>query len=50
MAVAGSGGRVLPLLARRPRRLTCVDICRPQLFLTELRVEALRALVAARER
>lgn len=44
MAVAGSGGRVLPLLARRPRRLTCVDICRPQLFLTELRVEALRAL------
>lgn len=44
MAIAGSGGRVLPLLARRPRRLTCVDICRPQLFLTELRVEALRAL------
>lgn len=44
MAVAGSGGRVLPLLARHPRHLTCVDISQPQLFLTELRVEAVRSL------
>lgn len=42
--VAGSGGRAMPLLARRPHRLTCVDVSKPQLFLTELRVEAVRAL------
>lgn len=44
MAIAGSGGRVIPLLARAPKRLTCVDILQEQLALTELRVEALRAL------
>jgi S-adenosylmethionine-diacylglycerol 3-amino-3-carboxypropyl transferase len=44
MAVAGSGGRVLPLLARHLGRLTCVDVSLQQLFLTELRIESLRAL------
>lgn len=44
VAIAGSGGRVLPLLSRAPKRLTCVDISSPQLALTELRLAALRAL------
>ena len=44
MAVAGSGGRVIPLLARAPKRLTCVDILDEQLALTRMRIEALRAL------
>ncbi|NMO18462.1 DUF3419 family protein [Pyxidicoccus fallax] len=44
VAIAGSGGRVLPLLARSPGKLTCVDISSPQLALTELRLAALRAL------
>ncbi|HEU4538288.1 MAG TPA: DUF3419 family protein [Polyangiaceae bacterium] len=44
VAIAGSGGRALPLLARGPARLTCVDVSGPQLALTELRFAALRAL------
>ncbi|GMU06217.1 DUF3419 family protein [Corallococcus caeni] len=44
VAVAGSGGRVVPLLARAPRKLTCVDISDTQLALTELRIAALRQL------
>ncbi|RKH65861.1 DUF3419 family protein [Corallococcus llansteffanensis] len=44
VAVAGSGGRVIPLLARGPRELSCVDISDTQLALTELRVCALRTL------
>jgi S-adenosylmethionine-diacylglycerol 3-amino-3-carboxypropyl transferase len=44
LAVAGSGARVLPLLARAPAQLTCVDVVDAQLWLTELRVEAARAL------
>lgn len=43
-AVAGSGSRILPLLARHPKYLTCVDISLPQLYLTELRIESLRSL------
>lgn len=43
-AVAGSGSRILPLLARSPRYLTCVDTSYPQLYLTELRIETLRLL------
>ena len=42
--VAGSGARVLPLLSRHPRSITCIDLSREQLFLTELRFEACRAL------
>lgn len=41
LTIAGSGARVLPLLARLPRRMTCFDISEPQLFLTELRLAAL---------
>ena len=44
MTVAGGGGRVIPLLARAPKRLTCIDILDEQLALTEMRIEALRAL------
>jgi S-adenosylmethionine:diacylglycerol 3-amino-3-carboxypropyl transferase len=43
-AVAGSGGRVLPLLARAPRRITVVDLAQEQLYITELRIEAARCL------
>lgn len=44
LAVAGSGSRVLPLLAKAPKLLTCVDLSAAQLMLVELRVESLRAL------
>lgn len=44
LAAAGSGTRVIPLLAKSPRLLTCVDISKEQLFLTELRIETLRSL------
>lgn len=43
MSIAGSGGRALPLLARSPRRLTCVDISIEQLAVTKLRFAALKA-------
>ncbi|MGO1069412.1 DUF3419 family protein [Lysobacter sp. CA199] len=46
VAVAGCGGRVLPLLAKRPRRLVCVDILPEQLAFTRLRL----ALLARCER
>ena len=42
LTVAGSGGRVLPLLARKPRKLICVDLAPAQLFLTELRLALAR--------
>jgi S-adenosylmethionine-diacylglycerol 3-amino-3-carboxypropyl transferase len=44
LTVAGSGGRVLPLLAAAPRLVTCVDLAQEQLWLTELRIESARAL------
>ena len=44
LAVAGSGGRVLPLLAKQPRKLTCVDISPSQVAFTRLRLALLRAL------
>lgn len=43
-SIAGSGSRILPLLAKRPKRITCVDMSLEQLYLTELRIESLRAL------
>jgi S-adenosylmethionine-diacylglycerol 3-amino-3-carboxypropyl transferase len=42
LTVAGSGSRVLPLLARAPRRLVCVDLSLQQLQLTELRLALAR--------
>ncbi len=47
LCVAGSGSRVLPLVARRPGQVVCVDISPDQLHLTELRVEAARVLTHA---
>jgi S-adenosylmethionine-diacylglycerol 3-amino-3-carboxypropyl transferase len=44
LSVAGSGGRVLPLLSKKPKRVTCVDVSQEQLYLTELRIESARAL------
>ncbi|HYO72038.1 MAG TPA: DUF3419 family protein [Archangium sp.] len=44
VAIAGSGGRVIPLLARSPANVTCIDISDTQLALTELRIAALKAL------
>lgn len=43
-AVAGSGARVLPLFAKSPRQVTCIDLSVEQLMLTELRIEAARIL------
>ncbi|WP_426203579.1 DUF3419 family protein [Pseudomonas sp. TWP3-1] len=37
VGVAGCGGRLLPLLARSPMRMTCTDISAPQLAFTRLR-------------
>ncbi len=44
VAIAGSGGRVLPLLAKSPGHITCVDILDEQLYLTELRIQGMKAL------
>lgn len=44
VAIAGSGARVISLLARCPNRLTCIDINLPQLYLTTLRLATLRTL------
>jgi S-adenosylmethionine-diacylglycerol 3-amino-3-carboxypropyl transferase len=41
LGVAGCGGRLLPLLARHPARLTCADISAPQLAFTRLRLALL---------
>ncbi|RON59875.1 DUF3419 family protein [Pseudomonas fluorescens] len=42
VGVAGSGGRLLPLLARKPARMTCTDISAPQLAFTRLRFALLK--------
>jgi S-adenosylmethionine-diacylglycerol 3-amino-3-carboxypropyl transferase len=47
VAIAGSGARVVPLAARAPERLTCLDVSADQLALTELRVAATRELSRA---
>lgn len=44
LAIAGSGSRILPLLAKHPKKLTCVDTSTKQLYITELRVETLKSL------
>ena len=43
-SIAGSGARVLPLFARNPRHVTIADMAPEQLWLSELRIEAVRAL------
>ena len=42
LSVAGSGSRVLPLFSKLPSEMTCVDLSKEQLYLTELRIEAAR--------
>lgn len=44
LTIAGSGSRALPLLHKGIENLYCVDISRPQLFLTELRKETIKSL------
>ena len=44
LSIAGSGSRVIPLLAKDPGTITCIDTSQEQLYLAELRLEALRAL------
>lgn len=44
LAIAGSGSRILPLLAKSPKKITCIDTSSKQLYLTELRIETLRSL------
>lgn len=44
IAIAGSGSRVVPLLAKSPQELICVDLSAEQLYLTELRIECVRHL------
>lgn len=44
IAVACSGGRVLPLLAKQPKRLVCVDVSPGQLAMTRLRLALLAGL------
>ena len=43
-SVAGSGSRILPLLAKQPKQVTCVDVSQAPLYLAELRIESARAL------
>jgi len=42
LSIAGSGGRILPLLSRSPKRVICVDLAEAQLALTELRLALAR--------
>lgn len=42
LTIAGSGSRVLPLVARAPERIICVDLSSSQLALTELRLALAR--------
>lgn len=44
LTIAGSGSRVIPLLRSRPKRLVCIDNCEYQLYLTEMRITALKEL------
>jgi S-adenosylmethionine-diacylglycerol 3-amino-3-carboxypropyl transferase len=44
LAIAGSGARVIPLLAKYPKKLDCIDLSFEQLLLTKLRIESLRQL------
>jgi S-adenosylmethionine-diacylglycerol 3-amino-3-carboxypropyl transferase len=44
LVIPSSGAQALPLLAKNPRHLHIVDISLPQLFITELRLSALKNL------
>lgn len=44
LVVAGSGSRVIPLLSKSPKYITCVDFSQEQLSLAELRIASLKML------
>ncbi len=44
LAVAGCGSRVVPLFAKNPQRVTCVDASTEQLWFTQLRIASVKAL------
>lgn len=44
IGIAGSGARVLPLLAKMPEKMICVDLSPMQLFLTQLRIAAVKQM------
>lgn len=44
LAVTGSGSRVIPLLAKNPRYITCVDSSKKQLSFAEMRIASLKEL------
>lgn len=44
VSIAGSGGRIIPLLAKFPKRITCIDILNEQLYITELRLKLVEQL------
>lgn len=44
LVIAGSGSRVLPLLAKQPKRLSISDYSQEQLALTKTRIETVRSL------
>lgn len=43
-SICGSGARVLPLIAKNPKVLDCVDLATEQLYLCELRLAAAKKL------
>lgn len=43
-SIAGSGARCLPLIAKRPRYLDVIDMSVSQLYLCELRLQAMKTL------
>ncbi|CBW26580.1 putative transferase [Halobacteriovorax marinus SJ] len=44
LTIAGSGSRVVPLISKDVSNLYCVDVSRPQLFITELRKVTIESL------
>lgn len=44
VSVCGSGTRIIPLLSKFPKKMTCVDISQEQLDLTLLRIQAIKEL------
>lgn len=43
-SIAGSGARCLPLISKNPKEIDVVDMSESQLFLVELRLQAMKAL------
>jgi len=44
LSICGSGSRVVPLLAKKPKKLTLVDYSSEQLAITQLRIAAIKQL------